>query len=46
MLSPDNSRMLAKKRNIALFKKDYVMVNKIESIKKDSEITEEIRNYN
>ena len=46
MLSPKNSRMLAKKRNIALLKKDYDMANKIEKIKNDSEITKEIRNYN
>lgn len=46
MLSPKNSRTLALKRQIALFKKDFEMVKKIEQIKSDKEITQEIKNYN
>ena len=46
MLSPKNSRILALKRQIALFKKDFEMVKKIEQIKSDKEITQEIKNYN
>ena len=46
MLSPKYSRLLAKKRLIALFNKDFEMIKKIESIKYDYEITEKIINYN
>lgn len=45
MLKADNSRLLAIKRQLALYNKDYEMVRKIENIKDDSEITEEMRSY-
>lgn len=45
MLKPDNSRLLAKRYNLAVLKKDKKMINKILKIKKDSEITNEIKNY-
>ena len=46
MLSPDNSRLLAKKRQIALYNKDFEMIKLIENIKYDYQITKEIINYN
>lgn len=45
MLSPKYSRLLAKKRLIALFNKDFEMIKKIENIKNDSDVTEEMLNY-
>ena len=45
MLSVKNSRLLAKKRQIALFNKDFKMIKKIEEIKHDDEITKEILDY-
>ncbi len=45
MLSSKYSRMLANKKLIALYNKDLKMVKKIESIKYDYEVTEEIINY-
>ena len=45
MLSPDNSKMLARKRQIAIYNKDFDMLKKIENIQKDNEITKDIINY-
>lgn len=45
MLKPENSRLLAKKKQIAIYNKDFEMVKKIEAIKKDDEITNDIINY-
>lgn len=45
MLSPKNSRLLAKIIQLAKINKDYKMVMKIENIKKDSEIDEDILKY-
>ena len=45
MLSPKNSRILALKRQIALFKKDFEMVKKIEQIKSDKETGTQIKLY-
>lgn len=45
MLTPENSRMLAKKRQIAVYNKDFKMVKKIEEIKHNKEIDDEIKNY-
>lgn len=45
MLSPDNSRMLAYKRQIAVYNKDFKMIEKIENIKEDSEISKDIIEY-
>lgn len=45
MLSPENSRMLAYKRQIAVYNNDLKMIKKIESIKEDSEVTKEIIEY-
>lgn len=45
MLTPKNSRLLAKKKQIAISNKDYKMIEKIEKIKNDDEITSEILNY-
>jgi len=45
MLSPENSRLLAKKRLIALYKRDYFVVDMIEKIKNDNEVTDFIKNY-
>lgn len=45
MLKVENSRLLARKYNLALFKKDKKMINKILKIKSDSQVTDEIKNY-
>lgn len=45
MLSVEKSKLLAIKRQIALFNKDFKMVKKIEEIKHDDEITKEILDY-
>lgn len=42
MLSPEISRMLASKRQIAVYNKDFEMVKKIENIKNEKEISKEI----
>ena len=45
MLSVENSRYLAKIKQKAIYNKDIEMIKKIENIKFDYEITEEIRRY-
>lgn len=45
MLSPKNSRLLAKIKQIAIYNKDFEMIKKIENIKNDDEITEEVVKY-
>jgi len=45
MLSPDKSRFLAKIKQIALRNNDYEMIETIEKIKNDTEITRSILNY-
>lgn len=45
MISPENSRKLAKIKQIAKINGDIKMINKLESIEYDYEITPEILNY-
>lgn len=45
MLSPEISRLLAYKRQIAVYNNDFEMIKKIESIKSDNEVDLEIMNY-
>lgn len=45
MIKPDLSRILAKKHMFAVFNKDEKMIRKIESIKSEDDITEDIINY-
>ena len=45
MLAPDISRLLAKKKQIAIYNNDYKMIKKIENIKYGWQITKEITNY-
>lgn len=45
MISPENSRLLAFVKQLAIINDDERMVEKVESIKEDYEIDEEILNY-
>lgn len=45
MLKPENSRLLAHIKQIAIYNKDFKMIKKIENIKSDDKITKEIINY-
>lgn len=45
MLTVENSRLLAKKKQIAVYNKDIEMIKKIEKITTDFEITLDIINY-
>ncbi len=45
MLTPENSKLLAIKKQIAVYNKDYDMIKKIEKIKNDNQISEEIKKY-
>ena len=45
MLSPEMSRLLAYKRQIAVYNNDLKMIKKIESIKDDKKIDSEIIDY-
>ena len=45
MLKPENSRLLAKKYQIAVYKKDEKMKKKILRIKYNAEVTDEIKEY-
>lgn len=45
MLSVDNSHLLARKMQYAIYNNDIEMIKKIENIKNDNEITEDILNY-
>ena len=45
MISPENSRLLATIKQIAVYNGDIKMIDKLENIKYDYEITPEILNY-
>ena len=45
MIKPEESRMLAKKYNLAVKIKDEEMINKILKVKISKDITEDIRTY-
>ena len=45
MLTPKNSRLLALKKQIALYNKDYETIKKIEKIKNDNQVSKEIKEY-
>ena len=45
MLSVDNSHLLARKMQYAIYNNDIEMIKKIENIKNENEITEDILNY-
>lgn len=45
MLSVENSHLLAKKMQYAIYNNDIEMMKKIENIKSDNEITKEIIEY-
>lgn len=45
MISAKNSRMLAIKKQMAVQNKDFKMIKKLERIKDDKEITNEIIKY-
>lgn len=44
-MSPEISRMLAIKKQYAVVNRDDEMIKKIQNVKKDSDVTEEMRNY-
>lgn len=45
MLSLENSKYLTKLKQKAIYYKNIEMIKKIEKIKNDNEITDEIKNY-
>lgn len=45
MLSAKNSQLLAKKKQIAILNKDFKMIEILEKIKDDNQITKEIIEY-
>jgi hypothetical protein len=45
MLKPETSRLLAYKKQIAIYNRDLDMIKKIENIKKEADVTPDIINY-